>query len=394
MNNILKSHRRVNPLRDAIRKLSVFAPKPSLAKIYLEPTTRCNLKCRTCIRNSWDEPTGSMDIHVYHKLLADLKRCRTPDTIAFWGIGEPLTHPDIIDMVALAHKAGLKTEMITNGHLLNKDVSRGLIQAGLDTLVVSVDGTTEETFTDIRQGGDLLRVEDNIREFNALGKTLSRKKPEVGLEFVIMKSNIDQLPGLARRAKSMEIAFIILTNLLPTTEDMKNEILYWMSATLYGDDECSKKSREMMLPNMDLRPENITPIEDLLKKLDRPMPKNLDITREYYCPFVQKGSAAVSWTGDVSPCVALMHSYNCYILGREKFIKRHVVGNIATEYIGDIWNKNSYRQFRDRVFKFDFSPCLSCGGCEFNESNQEDCFGNTHPVCGDCLWARSIMLCP
>jgi MoaA/NifB/PqqE/SkfB family radical SAM enzyme len=373
---------------------SLFPRKPPLTKLYIEPTTRCNLKCRTCIRNSWDEPTGSMDIALYRKLLADLKKCRTPDTIAFWGIGEPLTHPDIIDMVARAHEAGLNTEMITNGHLLDKDMSKGLIQAGLGKLVVSVDGTTEETFVDIRLGGDLLRVEDNIRNLNALRKEMSKINPAVGLEFVIMKSNIDQLPGLARRAKSMEIGFIILTNLLPITEDMKDEILYWMSATLYGDDECSKGSHEFMLPNMDLRPENLKPIQDLLKKMDRIMPRNMDITKEYYCPFVQKGSAAISWTGDVSPCIALMHSYNCYILGREKFIKRHVVGNIAQEYTGDIWNKHNYRQFRDRVFKFDFSPCLSCGGCEFNESNQEDCFGNTHPVCGDCLWARSILLCP
>lgn len=390
----LKLFNYVNPLRDTLRDLSIFLKKPPLTKIYLEPTTHCNLQCRTCMRNSWDEPLGTMDMNVYRKLLGDLKVLKTPESIAFWGIGEPLTHPDIIEMVALAHNAGLKTEMITNGHLLNKDRAKGLIQAGLDMLVVSVDGTSEEKFTDIRQGGNLLRVEENIRALNALKKTLPGKNPAVGLEFVIMKSNIDQLPGLARRAKSMEIGFIILTNLLPITEDMKDEILYWMSATLYGDNECSKGSREFMLPNMDLRPENINPILDLLKKMDRPMPKNIDMTREYYCPFVQKGSAAVTWTGDVSPCIALMHSYRCFILGREKFIKRHLVGNIAREKIGDIWNKSDYRTFRERVLRFDFPPCLSCGGCEFNESNQEDCFGNVHPICGDCLWARGIMLCP
>jgi tungsten cofactor oxidoreducase radical SAM maturase len=375
-------------------RFSLFSRKPPLSKLYIEPTTHCNLKCRTCIRNSWDEPEGSMDIHAYRNLLSDLKKLQTLETIAFWGIGEPLAHPEIVDMVARAHETGLKTEMITNGHLLDKDKGKGLIQAGLDTLVVSIDGTTEETFMDIRQGGDLLQVENNIMELNSLRKKMSKKNPDVGMEFVIMKSNIDQLPGLARRAKSMEIGYIILTNLLPSTEDMKDEILYWMSATLYGDDECSKWSQELMLPNMDLRPENLKPIQDLLKKMDSPMPQNRDITKEYFCPFVQKGAAAITWSGDVSPCIALMHSYNCYILGREKFIKRYLVGNITRESIGDIWNKNNYRSFRERVLKFDFSPCLSCGGCDFNETNEEDCFGNTHPVCGDCLWARSILLCP
>jgi hypothetical protein len=46
------------------------------------------------------------------------------------------------------------------------------------------------------------------------------------------------------------------------------------------------------------------------------------------------------------------------------------------------------------VIAFDFSPCVHCGGCEWAESNEMDCFGNSFPVCGDCLWARGVILCP
>ena len=394
MNRTLKAYKRVDPLKDTFKRFSIFSNKPQLSKIYLEPTTYCNLQCRTCIRNAWEEPIGAMDITVYRKLLTDLKEFKTLKSIAFWGIGEPLAHPGIIEMVALAHEAGLKTEMITNGHLLNKNMAQGLIQAGLDTLIVSVDGSTQETFTDIRQGGDLLRVEENIQGLNMLRKKMSRINPDVGVEFVIMKSNIDQLAGLAQKTKSMEANFIILTNLLPCTEDMKDEILYYMSATLHGEDECSKWSQELMLPIMDLRPEYLNPVQELLKNMDKAMPKSRDIPNEYFCPFIQTGSVAISWSGDVSPCIALMHSYRCYILGREKFIKRYLVGNITQEKISDIWNKNNYQDFRKRVFHFDFSPCVQCSGCDYSETNEEDCFGNTHPVCGDCLWARSVLLCP
>ncbi|MBN1470171.1 MAG: SPASM domain-containing protein, partial [Syntrophaceae bacterium] len=289
---------------------------------------------------------------------------------------------------------GLQTEIITNGHLLDQDMAKGLIQSGLDTLVVSVDGTTPESYGNIRHGGDLLRVEKNVKEMNLLRAKMTVKHPSVGLEFVIMKSNIDQLPELAERARAMEADFIMLTNLLPCTEDMKDEILYWISATINDNEERSKWSQELMLPRMDLRTGSLTPLLKFLKKLDKPMPEIRDIPQEYQCPFIQRGSVAITWTGDVSPCIALMHSYRCFILGREKHVKRHIIGNIAKEKLGDIWNKNDYCSFRDRVFNFDFSPCVQCSGCDLSETNEEDCFGNTHPVCGDCLWARSVLLCP
>jgi MoaA/NifB/PqqE/SkfB family radical SAM enzyme len=335
-----------------------------------------------------------MDMAVYRKLLSDLKEFPTLNSISFWGIGEPLMHPEIVNMVSLAHEMGLKTEVITNGHLLNKDMASGFIHAGLDTLVVSVDGITQASYQAIRLGGNLLLVEENIRTLNMLRSMTSGNNPEVGLEFVVMRRNIDQLPDVADMARSMEASFIIVTNLLPCAEDMKEEILYWISAMAGNYKEHSRCFPGLRLPRMDLRTKYLPPVLALLERLGKPMPEIKDVPEEDYCPFVQKGSAAVAWSGHVSPCIALMHSYRCYILGREKIIKRYSVGNIAQEKMGDIWNKESYREFRDRVLKFEFSPCIKCGGCYNCETNEEDCLGNTHPVCGDCLWANSVLLCP
>lgn len=120
---------------------------------------------------------GSMDMSVFLKLIADLGEVPTLRSMAFWGIGEPLVHTDIVDMVALTHKAGLKTELITNGLLLDGDRARGMIEAGLDTLVVSLDGTTESTYAGIRTGGDLGLVQDNIRGLNRLRARMFRSNP-------------------------------------------------------------------------------------------------------------------------------------------------------------------------------------------------------------------------
>ncbi|HOC58749.1 MAG TPA: radical SAM protein [Smithellaceae bacterium] len=373
---------------------NLFSINSTISKLYIEPTTQCNLQCRTCIRNSWEEQIGSMDMFVYRKLLSDLKTINSVNSIAFWGFGEPLAHPEITYMVALAHEMDLKTEIITNGHLLDGDMARDLMQAGLDTVVVSMDGTTQTSYANIRHGGDFQRVMENIRTLNILRAKMSRRNPSVGLEFVIMKSNINQLPDLAQSARSMDADFIVLTNLLPCTEDMKDEILYWISATSNYKGNRLRLNHDQMLPRLDLHREYLSPILELFKRLNMTMPEIRNVSQEEYCPFIQKGSAAITWAGDVSPCIALMHSYRCYILGREKLIKRYLVGNIAQEKIDAIWKKKNYRSFRDRVLKFDFAPCVQCGGCDFNEANEEDCIGNVHPVCGDCLWARNVLQCP
>ena len=65
---------------------------------------------------------------------------------------------------------------------------------------------------------------------------------------------------------------------------------------------------------------------------------------------------------------------------------------LHNESLASIWAMPDYAAFRDRVLRFDFPPCTDCG-CDLAESNEEDCFGNPHPTCGDCLWARGIVRC-
>jgi len=124
----------------------------------------------------------------------------------------------------------------------------------------------------------------------------------------------------------------------------------------------------------------------------------IDITtvnkKEGNCPFVGKGSLAINWNGEVSPCVPLLHSYSCYVLGRKKDIKSYSIGNVNKDNIKKLWDQEDFVNFRDRVRRFVFSPCSHCEGCDYAESNQEDCYGNTFPVCGDCLWAQGVIQCP
>jgi MoaA/NifB/PqqE/SkfB family radical SAM enzyme len=182
---------------------------------------------------------------------------------------------------------------------------------------------------------------------------------------------------------------------LPYTEELKDEILYGLWAGRAYPTGRSEWMPEIQLPRMDARPEAMEPAMALLHRSGYVQP-----AADYrdgatgYCRFVNEGSAAVAWDGMLSPCVALMHSYSCYVMRRLKEIKRYTLGNVDQEDIRDLWEASEYRGFRDLVRRFDFAPCTDCSGCHMSESNEEDCFGNTFPVCGDCLWAKGVIQCP
>jgi MoaA/NifB/PqqE/SkfB family radical SAM enzyme len=96
----------------------------------------------------------------------------------------------------------------------------------------------------------------------------------------------------------------------------------------------------------------------------------------------------------VSPCLALLHSHTSYLNERKRRSKRYVVGNVNEHTMSELWSSPEYVAMRERVQSFQFSPCAFCGGCDFSEANEEDCFGNAFPTCGGCLWAQGIIQCP
>lgn len=366
-----------------------------LRKLYVEPTSSCNLHCRTCMRNSWTEPVGSMDITLFRQLVEDLREVPSLSTMAFWGIGEPLLHPHIVEMVSLAKGLGVTRELVTNGLLLDRVLAEALVEVGLDTLVLSVDGASPQAYSDIRADGDLRLLQENVKALIGMRRARRRMTPKVGIEFVLMRRNVSELEKLPHLAFMLGASFVVVTNLLPYTEELQEEILYWMSAGAGYSRIRTNGLPEFVLPRVDLRSEYAGP---LLKLLWSTGASNFEQTgyagSTGRCPFIWEGSAAITWEGDVSPCVALMHSHTCYVLGREKFIRRHAFGNVGRERMTQIWENNQYAKFRSRVLDFDFSPCISCGGCDHSVSNEQDCFGNEHPVCGDCLWATGVVLCP
>src|SRR5512137_112624 len=107
-------------LKAGSKGLHVQRPVTQLAKVYIEPTSRCNLTCRTCIRNAWKEPQGNMSAKTWNRVIESLQALPSHPDVFFGGFGEPLLLPNIAEMVAQAKALSNSVELITNGMLLTE----------------------------------------------------------------------------------------------------------------------------------------------------------------------------------------------------------------------------------------------------------------------------------
>jgi MoaA/NifB/PqqE/SkfB family radical SAM enzyme len=374
--------------------LRLRRPVTSLARVYVEPTSRCNLDCRTCIRNAWDEPLGDMSENTFQNVLEGLRGFDPIPLVFFGGFGEPLAHPQIGEMVARAKRIGARVELITNGIMLADKRSRQLVDAGLDRLWVSLDGATPESYADVRLAEALPKILENMAHFRNLTFANEGPRTELGVAFVAMKRNIADLSALLRLSYQIGVSQYMVTNLLPYTADMCNETLY---ALTLGKESLrySYLSPQINLPRIDWNNATRLPLSNLMRTYENITFEGERLNRSANsCPFIARGATVIAWDGMVSPCLALMHSYSSYIDERKRYSLRYTLGNIHQRSLKEIWEDPNYLGFRQRVQEFDFSPCTCCGGCDLSERNEEDCFGNTFPTCGGCLWAQGVIQCP
>ncbi|AEF93876.1 Radical SAM domain protein [Desulfotomaculum nigrificans CO-1-SRB] len=352
---------------------SIILPlRLDIKKLYVEVTTLCNFACTTCIRNSWQDDMGQMAWDTFERLLEQMKFLPELECVHFGGFGEPMSHPRIFDMLYAVKNLGLRVEMITNGSLLTQENIQRLISLPLDRIYISLDGPDKEEYNEIRQGAEFTSVVDNIRALNLAKEKAKTKLPELGIEFVAMKKNFHKLSKLIRLSRELMARQVIVTNVLPYNEEMKDQILYDMDDTMidYGKDSIWVNILAQM-PNMKLRTERL-------------------------CKFAEDKAAAITYRGEVAPCYALMHAYHCYIYGRRKEIFPFYLGNVNEATLADIWTDPAYVNFRSKLKNFDFPSCTDCkflDGCSYTDDNEADCWGNS-PSCADCLWSRRLIACP
>ena len=365
-----------------------------LAKVYIEPTNRCNITCRTCMRNIWDEKLGKMSEETFARILDGLQGISPKPLVFFGGLGEPLFHPKTIEMVERVKALGAPVELITNGILLNTERSRRLIDAGLDALWVSLDGAKPESYEDVRLGAEMPRVLENIETFCSLRRHTFRPMPELGVNFVAMKRNIADLPDVLSLARRLGARRFMVSNVLPYDAEMQKETLYTKSLIDIAYMPSQWLPR-LNMPKMDIDDQTRDAFIGALRSGWNVTfaGNNLGGANDV-CTFIESGSTTVGWDGSVSPCIPLMHTHTTFLRQRKRLVRRHVIGNLAERGLIDLWNDPGYVAYRERVQSFAFAPCSFCGGCDMVDSNEEDCLGNVFPACGGCLWAQALIQCP
>lgn len=368
----------------------------TLTKLYVEITTTCNLDCVMCMRRAWNEPLGTMPLDLFRELMTQLAAFDQPPVIHLGGIGEPMHHPEFLDIVAAAKESGARVEMTTNGMLLTEEMASAVYDLGMDRIMVSIDGVTQSSYEDIRTFSSFGQVIENFRNLRRIKVRRSSKhsNPQVGIAFVAMKRNIADLPELPWLATRIGAYEVVVSNLVPHTSEMEAEILYTNSLT-----DCAYRASpqvaDLSLPKMDLNQHTVMPLQEAFSTTASISLLDASLSaRNDYCAFAQEGYAAVRWDGMVSPCLPLLHDHPQYIRGRRKEVTHKSMGNINDQPFAELWYGDEYHAFREKLRRFPYSPCSTCGGCERFAGNIIDCTENAFPACGGCLWSQGFVQCP
>ncbi len=248
-------------LEEVANGFQISRSADNLAKVYIEPTNGCNLDCRTCMRNVWDEPLGQMDEVTFIRILEGIQSISPLPSVFFGGFGEPLAHPNIVEMIRAVKQIGAEVEMITNGTLLDKAMSLALLDSGLNRIWVSLDGAKPESYADVRLGASLPHVVDNLALLHRLRLNHPTSTLRLGIAFVAMRRNIADLPALIRLGQKLGASKFSISNVLPHTEELRKEILYQNSLYDYRSVP-SSSSPEVDFPRMDFSQELVDALHE------------------------------------------------------------------------------------------------------------------------------------
>lgn len=328
-------------------------------KVYIEPTSMCNLNCSICFRHGWiDERLGYMTADCFDRLAAQLNDMDCVEEIFFGGMGEPLFHPEICRMIA-AVPQGKKISLLTNGTLLTAEKSQALIAAGLQELWISMDGFEETIYEKIQLGSRFRKILKNLEAFN----NARRNTPvRLCITFVVTPENVEQLQHINAIADRFQVDELNISHMIPGQPLKQADMLY-----------------------------NRTDIP--VGKMYRFVPEAGPV-KDHVCPFIHNQVVFVRWDGKVVPCMQLLHSCYTYLYEEKRKITSFTYGDITSSTLMQCWSRSDYTEFRERVQTFYFPFCTICWGCDDRKENRMDCVYGEAPTCGACLWATGKIFCP
>ncbi len=283
--------------------------------VMIEPTNICNLKCPLCPsgNGTLKRQKGYMDFSLFKKIIDEIKE--RASMVVLWNQGEPFLHKDFPEMIKYASDNGLFT--LTSSNLNIMPDEEDLINSGLDSMIVSLDGTTQKTYNKYRINGELSKVIENTKKIVQAKKKLKKNNPLIRWQFLVMKHNEHEIEEIKRLAKELEVDNLELKTVqIYSKDDIKNFLPQ------------NPKYRRYKIKNDDFE------LKFGIKNRCRRIWTN----------------AVINWDGEVAIC--------CF----DKDVE-HKIGNINNSTLSDIWKNKKIQKIRDQILKDRKSIpiCWNCG---------------------------------
>jgi radical SAM protein with 4Fe4S-binding SPASM domain len=285
--------------------------------ISIEPTTSCNLRCPECPSGlrAFTRPTGMLKEDLFTRIIDELSLTLT--YLTFYFQGEPYLNPQFLSMVQYASQKRIYTATSTNGHYLNDDNARATVESGLDRLIISIDGTTQETYESYRVGGQLEKVIAAAENVVKWKRKLKSKTPHVVFQFLVVKPNEHEIGEVYKIAKRLSVDQVVLK-----TAQIYD---YQHGSPLIPDNEKYSRYKKQAGGSYVLKNEMLN-----------------ECWKMWH-------SCVITWDGKVVPC--------CFDKDAN-----HVLGDLNTSTFREIWYSQRYDTFRQSLLRSrsDIEICKNC----------------------------------
>lgn len=274
--------------------------------VSIEPTTACNLKCPQCPSGlrQFTRPTGNLKKETNLSILDNLGH--NLQYINYYFQGEPFIHPSFLDLVAEAKSRKIYVVTSTNAHFISPESAEKVVNSGLSELIISIDGTTQETYENYRIEGDLEKVLEGTRNMVEAKKKQNSNYPILTFQFLVSKQNEHQIEDAKQLASQMGVDHITFKTIQVYDYESGNELI----------PENEEYSRYKKLENGSY----------VLKNKF----KNSCWRMWSSCVF--------TWDGSVVPC--------CFDKDAV-----HKMGKLDSKSFKEIWKSALYKDFRKRLWK-------------------------------------------
>jgi MoaA/NifB/PqqE/SkfB family radical SAM enzyme len=172
---------------------------------FVDPCNVCNLRCPLCPTGTGDlaRSRGLMSLAEYQVLLEKIAPYAVEVSLHNWG--EPLLNKDIYDIIGLTSRRGIATNLSSNLSLDKPDLAERLVTSGLEYLIVSLDGVTQESYGEYRRRGDIKLVFDNLRAIVETRRRLKRKTPVIEWQFLVFPHNEHEMDAAREMAPRLGV---------------------------------------------------------------------------------------------------------------------------------------------------------------------------------------------